>query len=146
MREFPKLTELDLDDFADTAAQQAAFVADREAWFTERHESEKELPRHALAGSWLKANPTPGVECVDRADGLGPRLLGWVGAAPDITAWAATYVPPEQAAQAAKAAKLAALEAAKDSLDKASTVAGVRTAAAAAIAALEARLAALEGR
>lgn len=119
MREFPKLTELDLDDFADTAAQQAAFVADREAWFTERHESEKELPRHALAGSWLKANPTPGVECVDRADGLGPRLCGWPEGMPfpDLAAWAAIYTPPVSP----QAAKLAAIRSAP-------TLAALRTA------------------
>lgn len=106
---------------------------------------ESNLPRHPLAGPWLAAHPTPGVEAIDRSDGLGPRLLGWAGAHPDIDSWAATYVAPPTREEA-RAAKLAALEVAKDSLDKASTVAGVRTAAAAAIAALEARLAALEGK
>lgn len=118
-----------------------------------------EIPRHPRMGDYLVAHY--GIFAEDDSDGLGPGWTSWdpavhgsrgeVEAA--VTAWAASYVSPEQvaqqaaqAAQAARAAKLAALETAKDSLDKASTVAGVKSAAAAAIAALEARLAALEGR
>lgn len=127
---------------------QAAFAAHREAlaaWEAERLSEESKLPRHPMAGPWLAAHPTPGVEAIDRGDGLGPRLLGWAGDHPDIDSWAATYVAPPTR-EAELAAKLAALSTAKDNLDKASTVAGVRAAAAAAIAALEARVAALEGR
>lgn len=125
---------------------QAALAAHRAAvgvWEAARTIDEEKLPRHPLAGAWLQNNPSPGVECIDRGDGLGPRLMGWVGDHPDIDSWAAAYTPPEQVD---RAAKLAALATAKDSLDKASTVAGVKTAATAAIAALEARLAALEGK
>lgn len=38
---------------------------------------ERTLPAHPRAGDWLAAHPTPGVEAVDRQDGLGSRLVGW---------------------------------------------------------------------
>lgn len=88
-------------------AFQAALEAHREdwlaalaAWETARQEYEAKLPRHACCGAWLRANPTSGVECLDRKDGLGLRLLGWPDETPhpDLAAFAAEMEAANQAA------------------------------------------------
>lgn len=47
------------------------------------------IPRHAKIGTWLKANPVPGVEAVEPPDGLGPRARGWPDGLdhPDVDGW-----------------------------------------------------------
>lgn len=93
------------------AEHQQAWEDALAAWHTARYEAESLLPRHALAGRWLSAqrgqNPDayPGVECVNREDGLGPRLLGWLGAHPDFAAFAAQVEAAQAAADTAQAAE-----------------------------------------
>lgn len=74
--------------------------------------SEDKLPRHPLAGPWLRANPTPGVEDIDRKDGLGPRLLGWPDDRPhpDFEAFATTYAATQKAETDQRTADQAVLE------------------------------------
>lgn len=141
---------LEKADAAHAAALQqhaADWAASLAKWEAARYAAEEQAPRHACCGPWLKANPTKGVECVDRQDGLGPRLVGWPEGMdyPNLEAFAAERQAVADKADADAKESLSARQKARAELDAATTVVGIRTAVAALIDDIEVRLAKFAG-
>lgn len=86
-------------------AHQEAWEASLATWEAEVRDYRGACPGGPLCGAWLAEQRAqdpgayPGVEAVDDGDGLGPRLHGWEGEAPDLEAYAAVVAEREAAAQ-----------------------------------------------
>lgn len=90
---------------------------------------EETLPRHTHIGAYLAANPIPGVEIIDRGDGLGPRALNWPEGTPhpDVDAWLLRKTEEATAeVETARQAELQAKTKLRDDIEKANTVPSLR--------------------